>query len=69
MKPVHRRLQTIRAAQERKRSRVVAIREEADQIIQELGFGRHAPGMAGTSRTIVITFDDARDLIRERSDG
>ena len=69
MRPAHRRLQDIKAAQERKRTRMVAIREEADQIIRELGFGRHAPGISGTSRNIVITFEQARDLIRERSDG
>lgn len=45
------------------------VRDEADQIIRELGFGRHAPGISGTSRNIVITFEQARDLIRERSDG
>ena len=44
-------------------------RAEAGEIIRELGFGRHAPGISGAARNIVITFEQARDLVRERSDG
>ena len=45
------------------------VRDEADQIIRELGCGRRFTGISGTARRIYLTFDEARDLIRERSNG
>jgi hypothetical protein len=56
-------------ARERKASASASVRAEADQIIEDLGCGRHSPGISGASRNIVITFEQARALIRERSDG